>query len=929
MEPQREPPATAEERRRSIDNVLLLFLETNLLPPMPSLPQEHRSSSSSSRNRSATPHAAFAENLLQQVNGLLSWPTKEECIARYLAIMKERRPMRSGGPSPPVARPARFGLKPPVHPMEPRRLTAASKSRSGRQSATRPESVEPSVSLDDALPRTRSLTGLGPTVQPRIQQDTSVKSSAAPTSNPHVARPTVPEAPDGKVPIASSLVDWTRQPAAARLGFSARHVVKEYATRAKEMSRRAEGDGRSVLIVVSDNSHAGSVPVRECFRLPVNLFREKMPFFADWDLGQSRPPGAGDDLPSTRSSTALIQPPAVAGKAVADEEPQHISVICNIELFTWLLQYVHAGRESLKDGTILDKPQLDLDNVTAVLRSSLHLKMAELVDECISFIQQHLNEVVATGPQKGTFDHKITTKLCRRLSLHDAHALKDPDDHLSSMLFKCYTRLLFEQPSLFHTTVGSSDTLFKCKHCRRVMTAKMEQHLSCLTSRIQIGRDGGIVYRHERCDEWTPSNYLHLLLSRSVQWKQIFWRLWGHLHLFRCGQCTMIFTAAECRVQCLRRATRDVLSTAGAEKQPSGDQAPSYDYVLDCLDRPQGLSHGNHVPKYCKHISSGSKPVARSCHPLHGSASKVELRSQSLSRMSAPPSASLATTQPLASQSVTNTSRPRPETSQARKDCSQREKNFNEVMLLVEQLKQLISPSANMPKWMVDRPSATWYRDCLSYNPDAADNPTKTHAKTKRKSRPKSVKTLSTLKQQPAAAASEKARAKTQEPAPAPSLPPFSQPGWMKMSGLGKEDGDMEAEGEDYYDSSSSDEPVEAQADVGEDKPKPLKPHILAKRRRRNVKRLPGYLWMEELTLQQNLDSLRENDQFRTKRLNAQQADSTTGPGEKQQSRPVRDASGIYGRLSHQFQALQRQKYLQHQAQQQQQADGARRRKAR
>lgn len=57
---------------------------------------------------------------------------------------------------------------------------------------------------------------------------------------------------------------------------------------------------------------------------------------------------------------------------------------CDVHIFAWLMSYIKQD----------EKPLLDLKNVVSILISSEFLGIASLVDICVDFIAQCLNDVV-------------------------------------------------------------------------------------------------------------------------------------------------------------------------------------------------------------------------------------------------------------------------------------------------------------------------------------------------------------------------------------------------------------------------------------------------------------------------------------------------------------------------------------------------------
>ena len=78
-----------------------------------------------------------------------------------------------------------------------------------------------------------------------------------------------------------------------------------------------------------------------------------------------------------------------------------ISVHCDINIFEWLVKY------------LLDpsQPKIELHNVISVLISSEFLGIDDLVEKCLSFVANHLEEVVRMPIDMGCLNAALTDRL--------------------------------------------------------------------------------------------------------------------------------------------------------------------------------------------------------------------------------------------------------------------------------------------------------------------------------------------------------------------------------------------------------------------------------------------------------------------------------------------------------------------------------------
>lgn len=82
-----------------------------------------------------------------------------------------------------------------------------------------------------------------------------------------------------------------------------------------------------------------------------------------------------------------------------------ISVHCDIGIFEWLMRWVK--KESLLEE---DWPQLDCQCVIPVLVSAAFLKMEPLLEECLLFCHQHMNDILRTTTNLSCLNDTVLTR---------------------------------------------------------------------------------------------------------------------------------------------------------------------------------------------------------------------------------------------------------------------------------------------------------------------------------------------------------------------------------------------------------------------------------------------------------------------------------------------------------------------------------------
>jgi hypothetical protein len=85
-----------------------------------------------------------------------------------------------------------------------------------------------------------------------------------------------------------------------------------------------------------------------------------------------------------------------------------ISVHCDINIFDWLMRYIHK-----KD------PKLEIKNAISILISSDFLQMAHLVEESIGFVAVNIHEIIGLPIDMNCLNSTLVKKLAERIKIED------------------------------------------------------------------------------------------------------------------------------------------------------------------------------------------------------------------------------------------------------------------------------------------------------------------------------------------------------------------------------------------------------------------------------------------------------------------------------------------------------------------------------
>ena len=196
-------------------------------------------------------------------------------------------------------------------------------------------------------------------------------------------------------------------------------------------------------------------------------------------------------------------------------EDVDISVHCDVQIFDWLMRYVK--REGPKT-----TPKLEPNNAVSILISSDFLKMDSLVQECIDYCADNLEDIVATPCNMNCIQDRLLTTLCNKFNHNQLEALKDKKDKIRSKLFAKKIEQLFDSRTEYSDAQYSASTMYKCQYCLKLLIHPIQSSIPCLASRMFVNNRGAIMYKHARDISWDVNEYLISLIRVSGYESEIY-----------------------------------------------------------------------------------------------------------------------------------------------------------------------------------------------------------------------------------------------------------------------------------------------------------------------------------------------------------------------------------------------------------------------
>lgn len=122
-----------------------------------------------------------------------------------------------------------------------------------------------------------------------------------------------------------------------------------------------------------------------------------------------------------------------------------ISVHCDIQIFEWLMNYVH-GLE----------PQLEIKTAVSILISSDFLQMQPLVDRALEYIADNLQEIILLPIDMSCMNQTLVKSLAAITEVAILETLNDRKDKLRSKLYMKKLECAFEDREKY---------LLRCVNC--------------------------------------------------------------------------------------------------------------------------------------------------------------------------------------------------------------------------------------------------------------------------------------------------------------------------------------------------------------------------------------------------------------------------------------------------------------------------------
>ncbi|KAJ8897892.1 hypothetical protein PR048_003249 [Dryococelus australis] len=229
-------------------------------------------------------------------------------------------------------------------------------------------------------------------------------------------------------------------------------------------------------------------------------------------------------------------------------EDMDISVHCDMDTFDWLIRWIK--KETVPSN---EWPLLDAGNVLPILVSAAFLQMDPLLNTCLLYCHDRMNEVIETSDTIGGLNDNNIVRLCDMFSNSEVEQLEDRRDKIKSRLYtKLIVSLVDSEVAPQRGHYSSLRNVFRCAKCDKLVLSERCLRLENLCYRVPcrpenmwLGRCGDILSFHDRDIKWNLKDHIVSLFETLKSWREVYWRLWGECHFLYCGVCRSLFPVCQ------------------------------------------------------------------------------------------------------------------------------------------------------------------------------------------------------------------------------------------------------------------------------------------------------------------------------------------------------------------------------------------------
>eukprot|EP00937_MAST-01D_sp_MAST-1D-sp2_P006661 g6661.t1 len=254
-----------------------------------------------------------------------------------------------------------------------------------------------------------------------------------------------------------------------------------------------------------------------------------------------------------------------------------ITVYCDLETFSWLHLYISAADADAAAAPSPNPPPLAPNSVLSVLISADFLRMRAVTDLCINFIAQRLDETLEQPIDFSCLNDALLARIAAAVRDTDLAVAKDPQDKLSSRLYRHKVGVLLAAPAPLPPPAVVADTIASaasgvvaasapaasgartrtldealrcCSYCGAVFCDSARPALSCPAAPFEVDFRGRARSLHSAAPApgWTARKAVSWMRADApaglgLPWAAVYWRLWAAATVLWCDRCGQSYQA--------------------------------------------------------------------------------------------------------------------------------------------------------------------------------------------------------------------------------------------------------------------------------------------------------------------------------------------------------------------------------------------------
>ena len=150
---------------------------------------------------------------------------------------------------------------------------------------------------------------------------------------------------------------------------------------------------------------------------------------------------------------------------------------------------------------------------------------------------QNIEDIARIQVDMSCINSQIIREMAKDIKTDVLDTLKERKDKLVSRLFMKKLEIMLEKDKNY---------LHKCAYCMQLFTKEQRKYLLCSKGKAFIDFHGELRAKHTIDKEWDLKKFItYIRETYRISWKEIYWKVWSYLKVFKCESCQQFCQVAE------------------------------------------------------------------------------------------------------------------------------------------------------------------------------------------------------------------------------------------------------------------------------------------------------------------------------------------------------------------------------------------------